>query len=50
MYYLAAWSVVAGLAFWLWGIEVKGRSIEQIDEELARPTPIRAPAVRAVSR
>jgi len=37
MYYLAAWCVVAGLAFLIWGIEVKGRSIEEIDAALARP-------------
>jgi putative MFS transporter len=39
MYYLAAWSVISGLAFVLWGIEVKGRSIEEIDEQFARQTP-----------
>jgi len=44
MYYLAAWSVISGIAFILWGIEVKGRSIEEIDEEFARlsPTSVRA--------
>ena len=34
MYYLAAWCVIAGLAFLIWGIEVKGRSIEEIDAAL----------------
>jgi hypothetical protein len=29
--------VVAGLAFLIWGIEVKGRSIEEIDAALAPP-------------
>jgi len=29
--------VVAGLAFVIWGIELKGRSIEEIDAALARP-------------
>jgi putative MFS transporter len=47
MYYLAGWCVIAGLAFLLWGIEVKGRSIEEIDEELAKPAPIRTPALGA---
>jgi putative MFS transporter len=37
MYYLAGWCVIAGLAFLIWGIEVKGRSIEEIDAALARP-------------
>jgi MFS transporter, putative metabolite:H+ symporter len=37
MYYLAAWCVVAGLAFLIWGIEVKARSIEEIDAALAPP-------------
>jgi MFS transporter, putative metabolite:H+ symporter len=46
MYYLGAWSLVAGLAFWLWGIEVKGRSIEEIDNELTKPTHVAAPADR----
>ena len=44
MYYLAVWSVISGLAFILWGIEVKGRSIEEIDEEFARQTPTGAQA------
>ncbi|MBV8891289.1 MAG: MFS transporter, partial [Acidobacteria bacterium] len=40
MYYLGAWSLVAGLAFWLWGIEVKDRSIEEIDDELTKPAHV----------
>jgi hypothetical protein len=36
---LWARSVISGLAFTLWGIEVKGRSIEEIDEQFARQTP-----------
>jgi MFS transporter, putative metabolite:H+ symporter len=47
MCYLAAWSVISGLAFVLWGIEVKGRSIEEIDEEFARQTPTGAQAGHA---
>jgi len=42
MYYLAAWCVIAGLAFLIWGIEVKGRSIEEIDAALT--TGGKAPA------
>ena len=48
MYYLAAWCVVAGLAFLIWGIEVKGRSIEEIDAALTRPTPVKAPAEQRI--
>jgi hypothetical protein len=29
----------AGVCIILWGIEVKGRSIEEIDEQFARQTP-----------
>jgi len=48
MYYLAAWCVVAGVAFLIWGIEVKGRSIEEIDAALTRPTPVKAPAEQTI--
>jgi putative MFS transporter len=37
MLFLAAWSALAGLVFWLFAIETKGRSIEEIDAVLARP-------------
>ena len=48
MYYLAACCVIAGLAFLIWGIEVKGRSIEEIDVALTRPTPVKAPAEQTI--
>jgi MFS transporter, putative metabolite:H+ symporter len=48
MYYLAAWSVISGLAFILWGIEVKGRSIEEIDAALTKPARAPAQAERAM--
>jgi len=48
MYYLAAWCVIAGLAFLIWGIEVKGRSIEEIDAALTRPTPVKAPVEQTI--
>jgi putative MFS transporter len=48
MYYLAAWCVIAGLAFLIWGIEVRGRSIEEIDAALTRPTSVKAPAEQTI--
>jgi putative MFS transporter len=42
--YFAAWWVIGALAFWLIGIETKGRSIEEIDRDL----DTRAPAVRPI--
>src|SRR5271168_700909 len=39
MFFLAFWAALAALAFWLLGIEMKGRSIEEIDAALTRPTP-----------
>jgi MFS transporter, putative metabolite:H+ symporter len=40
--YLAGWYVLAGVVYYFFGIETKGRSIEYIDGELARP--LKAPA------
>jgi putative MFS transporter len=42
MLYLASWYLLAGLAFWLLGFETKGRSIEEIDRQLAGPMPAKA--------
>ena len=42
MLYLASWYLLAGLAFWLLGFETKGRSIEEIDRQLASPMPAEA--------
>jgi putative MFS transporter len=36
MNYLAAWSVMAGFVFLFLGFETRGRSIEEIDDELSR--------------
>jgi MFS transporter, putative metabolite:H+ symporter len=44
MLFLAFWAVLAVLAFLLIGIETKGRSIEEIDEALTRPSSVRIPA------
>jgi putative MFS transporter len=37
MFFLAFWAVLAALAFFLIGVETKGRSIEEIDGAIARP-------------
>jgi MFS transporter, putative metabolite:H+ symporter len=37
MFFLAFWAALAALAFWLLGIETKGRSIEEIDAALTKP-------------
>jgi hypothetical protein len=34
--------------FLIWGIEVKGRSIEEIDAALTRHTPVKAPAEQTI--
>jgi putative MFS transporter len=39
MYFLAFWAALAALAFWLIGIETRGRSIEEIDASLRSPMP-----------
>jgi len=46
MFFLAFWAALAAAAFVVLGIETKGRSIEEIDAALTRPTPSleRAPA------
>src|SRR6266567_2056888 len=36
--YFAFWFVLGALAFWLIGIETKGRSFEEMDSTLGRPT------------
>jgi MFS transporter, putative metabolite:H+ symporter len=37
MLFLAFWAALAAVAFWLLGIETKGRSIEEIDAALTNP-------------
>ncbi|HYA07672.1 MAG TPA: MFS transporter [Xanthobacteraceae bacterium] len=39
--YLAGWYLLAGIVYYFVGIETKGRSIESIDGELARPVDAR---------
>ncbi|MBV9827841.1 MAG: MFS transporter [Alphaproteobacteria bacterium] len=46
--YFAFWYVLGALAFWLIAVETRGRTIDDIDAELAagrRPTGERAPAI-----
>jgi MFS transporter, putative metabolite:H+ symporter len=43
--YFAAWLVLAGLAYAVFGFETKGRSIEAIDDRLRTPAPAE-PALR----
>jgi putative MFS transporter len=47
--YLAAWLALTGVAFLVFGIETRDRSITEIDEDLAEPIAPAAPPVRAVS-
>jgi MFS transporter, putative metabolite:H+ symporter len=42
--YLAGWYLLAGIVYYFFGIETKGRSIEYIDGELARPLETRRAA------
>jgi hypothetical protein len=40
--YFAAWYLLGALAFWLIGMETRGRTIEEIDAQMSRgvaPTP-----------
>jgi MFS transporter, putative metabolite:H+ symporter len=41
MIFLAFWAALAALAFLLIGIETKGRSIEEIDDALTRPSSVK---------
>ena len=47
--YFAFWYVLGALAFWLIGMETRGRTIEEIDAEMSRPAAapatVKAPAV-----
>ncbi len=47
--YFAAWYLLGALAFWLIGMETRGRTIDEIDAQMTRGAapgtqPIRAPA------
>jgi putative MFS transporter len=44
--YFASWYILGVVGFWVFGPEPKGRSLEDMDEELgAPPAAVRAPAV-----
>ncbi|MBV9586879.1 MAG: MFS transporter, partial [Alphaproteobacteria bacterium] len=45
--YFASWYVLGALAFWLIAIETRGRTIDEIDNELNAPvpSPVKAPAI-----
>ncbi len=46
--YFAFWYVLGAVAFWLIGMETRGRTIDEIDSALERPRPVpRAAAERA---
>jgi hypothetical protein len=47
--YFAAWYLLGALAFWLIGLETRGRTIEEIDAQMSRgvgpdPRPARVAA------
>jgi putative MFS transporter len=42
MLFLGFWYAQAAVAFWLLGVETRGRSIEEIDGALALPSPVSA--------
>jgi hypothetical protein len=44
MNYLAACSLMAGLAFLFPGFEAKGRSFEEFDEQLQQPSAVKVRA------
>jgi hypothetical protein len=44
MNYLAACSLMAGLAFLFPGFETKGRSFEEFDEQLQQPSAVKVRA------
>jgi len=44
MFYLASWYLLTGIVFFFIGLEVKGRSIEEIDADLSK-TGMRAKAI-----
>jgi MFS transporter, putative metabolite:H+ symporter len=40
--YLASWYLLAGGVYYFLGIETKGRSIEEIHDDLVKPIPVAA--------
>jgi putative MFS transporter len=40
--YFACWYILGALAFWLIGVETKGRSFEEIDGTMSAPAPAAA--------
>ncbi|HEX3863308.1 MAG TPA: MFS transporter [Stellaceae bacterium] len=49
MLYLASWYLLTGITFFFIGLEVKGRSIEQIDADLTAQSTARRPVPAAAS-
>jgi len=45
--YLAAWYVLAGVVYYFFGIETKGRSIEEIHDSLVKELPAQAQEAKA---
>ena len=39
---LASWYLLAGGVYYFLGIETKGRSIEEINDDLVKPIPVQA--------
>jgi len=40
--YLASWYLLAGGVYYFLGMETKGRSIEEIHDDLVKPIPVQA--------
>ena len=40
--YFSCWYILGALAFWLIGVETKGRSFEEIDGTMSVPAPVAA--------
>jgi MFS transporter, putative metabolite:H+ symporter len=47
--YFAFWYVLGALAFWLIGVETKGRTFEEMETTLAKPAPALTSAGRVAS-
>jgi MFS transporter, putative metabolite:H+ symporter len=48
--YLGCWFLMAGAVYYFLGIETRGKSIEQIDRELALTADLSAAAAAAIRR
>jgi MFS transporter, putative metabolite:H+ symporter len=45
MNFFAIWFLIGAFAAWFIGFETSGRTIEEIDDDLTAPAPVKAPAV-----